>query len=77
MEFIILLGVIVLAIAYFSINEKLSLIKEQAKFKVKNKLDGKTYIVYSVKNENSERTEFLIYDDGQWQWVLSDIYIPY
>lgn len=74
-----MVGVIILVLVSISINEKLKLPLEQNKrsFKVKNKLSGETFVVYSIKNEDSNRTEFLIYDNNQWQWVLSDMYIPY
>lgn len=74
-----MVGVIILVLVSVSINEKQKLILEQGRglFKVKNKLSGKAFVVYSIKSEDSERTDFLIYDNNQWQWVLSDKYIPY
>lgn len=74
-----MIGVIIIVLVSISINAKQKIMMEQNKmlFKVKHKLNGKTYVVYSIKNVESERTEFLIYDNDQWQWVLSDIYIPY
>ncbi|OIJ20736.1 hypothetical protein BKP45_08015 [Anaerobacillus alkalidiazotrophicus] len=79
MEFVIMIGVVIIVLVCFSIKEKLCLINEQNKafFKVKNKVNGKVYTVYSVKNESNEGTKFLIFDNNKWQWVLSDIYIPY
>lgn len=77
----IMIGVIILVFVSISINQKQKLILEDNKFlfKVINKLNGKIFNVYSIKNEDSARTEFLIYDNDQdkWLWVLSDIYIPY
>lgn len=74
-----MVGVIILVLISMSINEKQKLILEQDKllFKVKNKLSGKAFVVYSIKSEDNELTEFLIYENNQWQWVLSDMYIPY
>ncbi len=78
LEFVTMIGVILLVLISISIREKQKFILEQNKlFKVKNKLTGETFVVDSAKKEDSERTEFLIYTDNQWQWVLSDMYIPY
>lgn len=73
-----MVGVIILVLISISIYSRQSFILEEHKllFKVKNKLTGETFFVYSAKNEESGRTEFLIYNNNQWQWVLSDIYIP-
>ena len=53
-------------------------------FKVRNRdIDSeffcKVYTVYSVRSNpliGTPRTEFLIYDSGDWKWVNSDDYYP-
>jgi hypothetical protein len=73
-----MVGVILLVLISISIFSRQSVVLEEHRmlFKVKNKLTGEIFFVYSAKNEENGRTEFLIYNNNQWQWVLSDTYIP-
>ncbi|UCZ55081.1 hypothetical protein LGQ02_10290 [Bacillus shivajii] len=79
MEFITMIGVIILVFVSISINARQKGLIEQNKmlFKVQNKFSGKTFNVYSIKKVDSDRTEFLIYENNEWKWVLNDIYLPY
>jgi hypothetical protein len=73
-----MVGVILLVLISIPIYSRQQLILEEHRllYKVKNKLTGEIFFVFSAKNEESGRTEFLIYNNNQWQWVLSDTYIP-
>ncbi|WP_078551701.1 hypothetical protein [Bacillus alkalicellulosilyticus] len=77
MELSLLLIFIVL-IGFIKINNKLHEINKpnQSLFKVKNKVDGKSYTVYAIEKEEGG-TKFLVYENNEWTWVYCDKYLPY
>lgn len=45
-------------------------------FKIKNIFSEMIFIVYAVRNGDDDEPEFLIYDNGDWEWIRSWNYSP-